>query len=191
MLEHVFGDVARASPPAKLTLLLGFRRRAMPLPLSNAGARTGRIRNPPATRQASCRVDTDQPLSVPCGCAIRPGRPHPQPRCRSLRHLPRRSGHSLETLRGTQQSCSYSIFRAEARYVEQDRLKNRFLHLGLMAMPAGAEMPWLTVCRYVPLLFSSVSVLLPLLAIQIFPGASIAIALGALMVLAPVNAELL
>ena len=42
----------------------------------------------PATRQARCRVDTGQPLSVSRGCTVRPRRPHPQPRRRSLRHLP-------------------------------------------------------------------------------------------------------
>ncbi len=51
----------------------------------------------PATRQARSRVDTGQPLSVSCGCTVRPRRPHPQPRRRSLRHLPppQRTQHRL------------------------------------------------------------------------------------------------
>ena len=42
----------------------------------------------PATREAPFRMDTDEPLPVACGCSLRPRRPDPQPRCRSLRHLP-------------------------------------------------------------------------------------------------------
>jgi ParB family chromosome partitioning protein len=34
-------------------------------------------RSPPATRQVPLRLDTDQPLSLPSRCAVRPRRPHP------------------------------------------------------------------------------------------------------------------
>jgi hypothetical protein len=42
----------------------------------------------PATCQASCSVDTGQPLSVSRGCAVRPRRLNPEPVRRSLRYLP-------------------------------------------------------------------------------------------------------
>ena len=42
----------------------------------------------PATRQVPLRLDSDQPLSLTCRCAVRPRRPDPQPRSRSLHHLP-------------------------------------------------------------------------------------------------------
>ena len=45
-------------------------------------------RSPPATRQVPLRLDTEQPLSLTSRCAVRPRRPHPQPRSRSLHHLP-------------------------------------------------------------------------------------------------------
>ncbi len=45
-------------------------------------------RSPPAPRQVPLRLDTEQPLSLSCRCAVRPRRPHPQPRSRSLHHLP-------------------------------------------------------------------------------------------------------
>jgi hypothetical protein len=41
-----------------------------------------------ASRQARFRLDSEQPLSLACGYTVRPRRPHPQPRSRSLRHLP-------------------------------------------------------------------------------------------------------
>ena len=42
----------------------------------------------PVTRQAPCRVDTGQLISVSRGRTVRPRRPNPQSCCRSLRHLP-------------------------------------------------------------------------------------------------------
>jgi hypothetical protein len=38
--------------------------------------------------KARIGMDSEQPLSLTCRCSIRPRRPHPQPRSRSLRHLP-------------------------------------------------------------------------------------------------------
>jgi ParB family chromosome partitioning protein len=94
----------------------------------------------PATRQAPCRVDTGQPLSVSRGCAVRPRRPNPQPHRRSLRHLPppQRTQHVTLLRRQGDQCLDSSCYHSK---VEAFLDREIAAHPGLVQIENGWRNP--------------------------------------------------
>ena len=68
-------------------------------------------RSPPATSQVPLRLDTGQPLSLASRCAVRPRRPDPQHRSRSLHHAMPQAPHKPIGTRPTRSLSTSMVTR--------------------------------------------------------------------------------